>query len=241
MVTLALVVATEHNQALLEGMSRTPLFEGASEATISRLAAQGVMRRFRRGTYLFHQGDDAPDVYFLVSGRVEISSLSSNGHRQLHTTLDVSQFFGELGVLGEQPRSAAALALEDSEVWRAGGAVLLDFLIEEPTAARALLRALARQVLSQEAFVEDLLYLDLKGRVAKRLLQLVSPSLDELPDDGAVLPSIVTHADLASLCGGSRENVTRILSDFQRRGFVERDGKRFVLRKISGLAKLAGL
>jgi CRP-like cAMP-binding protein len=241
LTTLATEVATEVSDALLEGMARTPLFEGASEDTISRLAAQGVLRRFRRGTYLFHQGDEAPDVYFLVTGRVEISSLSSNGHRQLHTTLDAPQFFGELGVLGDQPRSAAALALEDSEVWRAGGPVLLDFLIEEPAAARSLLRALARQVLSQEAFVEDLLYLDLKGRVAKRLLQLVSPSLDELPSDGAVVPSIVTHADLASLCGGSRENVTRILSEFQRRGIVERDGKRFVLVKISGLAKLAGL
>ncbi len=169
--TLAPVATTELSEALLEGMARTPLFEGASEETISRLAAQGVSRRFRRGTYLFHQGDDAPDVYFLVSGRVEISSLSSNGHRQLHTTLDVPQFFGELGVLGDQPRSAAALALEETEAWRVSGLVLLDFLIEEPTAARALLRALARQVLSQEAFVEDLLYLDLKGRVAKRLLQ----------------------------------------------------------------------
>jgi len=231
----------ELDRELLEGMSRTPLFEGASADTISRLAAQGVTRRFRRGTYLFHQGDEAPDVYFLVRGRVEVSSLSTSGHRQLHTTLDTPQFFGELGVLGEQPRSAAALALEETEVWRADGHVLLEFLTEEPSAARALLRALARQVLSQEAFVEDLLYLDLKGRVAKRLLQLVSPSLDELPADGAVLPSIVTHADLASLCGGSRENVTRILSDFQRRGIVERDGKRFVLVKISGLAKLAGL
>ena len=236
-----MVTSTAPPPTLLDQMAVTPLFEGASLETISRLASQGVTRLFRRGTYLFHQGDDAPDVYFLVSGRVEISSLSANGHRQLHTTLDVPQFFGELGVLGDQPRSAAALALEDSEVWRAGGPVLLDFLLEEPTAARQLLRALARQVLSQEAFVEDLLYLDLKGRVAKRLLQLVSPSLDELPPDGAVVPSIVTHADLASLCGGSRENVTRILSDFQRRGIVERDGKRFVLVKISGLAKLAGL
>jgi CRP-like cAMP-binding protein len=51
----------------------------------------------------------------------------------------------------------------------------------------------------------------------------------------------VTHADLASLCGGSRENVTRILSDFQRRGLVERDGRRFVLKRIGGLAKLAGV
>ena len=226
---------------LAKAMADTPLFEDASPSTIARLADEGQIRRFRRGTYLFHQGDEAPDVFFLVSGRVEISSLSSNGHRQLHTTLEVPQFFGELGVLGDQPRSDAALALEDSEVWRTGGPALLAFLIEEPTAAQALLRALARQVLSQEAFVEDLLYLDLKGRVAKRLLQLVSPSLDELPADGAVVPSIVTHADLASLCGGSRENVTRILSDFQRRGFIERDGKRFVLKRISGLAKLAGL
>jgi CRP-like cAMP-binding protein len=234
-------VVTSTVTDLAKAMAETPLFEDASPSTIARLADEGQIRRFRRGTYLFHQGDDAPDVFFLVSGRVEISSLSSNGHRQLHTTLEVPQFFGELGVLGDQPRSAAALALEDSEVWRTGGPALLAFLIEEPTAAQALLRALARQVLSQEAFVEDLLYLDLKGRVAKRLLQLVSPSLDELPADGAVVPSIVTHADLASLCGGSRENVTRILSDFQRRGIVERDGKRFVLVKISGLAKLAGL
>jgi CRP-like cAMP-binding protein len=119
--------------------------------------------------------------------------------------------------------------------------VFLAFLADESGASRALLRALARQVQSNEAFVDDLLFLDLKGRVAKRLLQLVAPSLDELPDDGAVVPAVVTHADLASLCGGSRENVTRILSDFQRRGLVERDGRRFVLLKISGLARLAGM
>ena len=127
MTTLAAVATTELSQALLEGMARTPLFEGASDETISRLAAQGVSRRFRRGTYLFHQGDDAPDVYFLVSGRVEISSLSSNGHRQLHTPRH-APVFGELGVLGDQPRSAAALALEETEAWRVSGPVLLDFL-----------------------------------------------------------------------------------------------------------------
>jgi CRP-like cAMP-binding protein len=96
-------------------------------------------------------------------------------------------------------------------------------------------------VTAHEAFVDDLLFLDLKGRVAKRLLQLVAPSLDELPEDGAVVPSVVTHADLASQCGGSRENVTRILSDFQRRRLVARDGRRFVLRNIAGLARLAAL
>jgi CRP/FNR family cyclic AMP-dependent transcriptional regulator len=232
------VAGTSHLEAM---MADTPLFEGATTGTIARLAERGSMRRYRRNTYLFHQGDDSPEVFFLVDGRVEISSLSASGHRQLHTTLDRPQFFGELGVLGDVPRTAAALALEESSVWTVPGAAFLDFVAEEPAASRAILRALARQVQSHEAFVEDLLFLDLKGRVAKRLLQLVTPSLDELPGDGAVVPAVVTHADLASLCGGSRENVTRILSDLQRRGYVERDGRRFVLRKISGLARLAGV
>lgn len=241
MATLALMATSTTSPPLVAEMARTPLFEGAASSTIARLAQRGTTRHYRRGTYLFHQGDDSPEVFFLVSGRVEISSLSASGHRQLHTTLDRPQFFGELGVLGGMTRTAAALSLEESTVWVVPSRAFLDFLTEEPAASQALLRALARQVQSQEAFVEDLLYLDLKGRVAKRLLQLVAPSLDELPEDGAVLPAVVTHADLASLCGGSRENVTRILSDFQRRGFVERDGRRFVLQKISGLARLAGV
>jgi len=180
-------------------------------------------------------------VFFLWTGRVEISSLSVTGHRQLHTTLDSPQFFGELGVLGQMPRTATAVALEDTTVWVVSGDSFLQFLDAHPDVSRALLQALAQQVQEHEAFVEDLLFLDLKGRVAKRMLQLVSPSLDDLPPDGVVLPSVVTHADLASLCGGSRENVTRILSEFQRRGLVEKNDRRYVLKNVAGLRRLAGL
>jgi CRP/FNR family transcriptional regulator/CRP/FNR family cyclic AMP-dependent transcriptional regulator len=222
-------------------MARTPMLASAEPKVVGRLASLGSTRHYRRGTYLFHQDDPATEVFFLVSGRVEVSSLSASGRRQLHATIDQPLFFGELGVLGEMARTAAALALEEASVWAVAGDPFLEFLLDHPSAARALLRALARQVRSSEAFVDDLLYLDLKGRVAKRLLELVTPSLEDLPEDGALVPSIVTHADLASLCGGTRENVTRILSDFQKRGVIERDGRRYVLCNVAGLAKLAGL
>ena len=238
---MAMITAGVAPSVLERAMAETPLLGSAPHRTIRDLVERGRIREYRRATYLFHQGDAAPEVYFLYSGRIEISSLSVTGQRQLHTTIDSPQFFGELGVLGEMPRSASALALDDSLVWGVAGEVFLSYLADRPEASRALLLALARQVTAHESFVEDLLYLDLKGRLAKRLLQLVSPSLDELPPDGAILPSIVTHADLASLCGGSRENVTRILSEFQRRGLVERSGRRYVLKKASGLAKLAGI
>jgi CRP/FNR family cyclic AMP-dependent transcriptional regulator len=222
-------------------MAATPLLEGASAAAVRDLAAAAAVHEYRRGTYLFHQEDPAPDAFFLWRGRVEISSTSVAGHRQLHTTLEPPQFFGELGVLGEMPRTATAEALEDTTACVIPGPAFLEFLAGNPGPARALMRALARQIQAHEALVEDLLYLDLKGRVAKRLLGLCSPTLDELPPDGVVVPSVVTHADLASLSGGSRENVTRILSDFQRRGLVRKDGRRYVLASVAGLRRLAGL
>jgi len=227
--------------AIASAMSGTPMLSASPRDSVAALAGQGNVRRYRRGTYLFHQGDESFDLYFLWQGRVEISSLSSMGHRQLHTALDTPQFFGELGILGSLRRTATAEALEESMVWVVPGDVFVRFLSEHFEATKALLKALSAQVQAEESFVEDLLFLDLKGRVAKRLLQLVSPSLDDLPEDGTVLPSVVTHADLASLSGGSRENVTRILSDFQRRKLVERDGRRYVLKNVAGVGRLAGL
>ena len=228
----------QHDAALTKAMAGTPIFTGVTPARVRDLAAEGRVRTFRRGTYLCHQGDDAYDVFFLVSGRVEVSSVSPTGTRVLHATVDVPQFIGELGVLGDLPRSADLLALDDSEIWTLDGARFVDQVAGEPAAARQMLAALARQVHEHQAFSDDLLFLDLKGRVAKRLLQMGTPTLTELPRDGTEIARI-THADLASLCGGSRENVSRILSDFQRRGLLGRDGNRFVLRKVSGLAKIA--
>ena len=228
------------SKAVRNAMLATPLLDGVPGAAVGRLAEGGRVRDYRKGTYLCHQGDPADEIFFLLQGRLEISSMSITGNRVLHATVDVPQFVGELGILAEIERTASILTLEDSNVWIASAEDFLGFLAEEPSAARSLLRVLAQQVHSHEAFVDDLLFLDLKGRVAKRLLQMATPSLDDLPGDGTAIPA-VTHADLASLCGGSRENVTRVLSEFQRRGLLERDAKRYVLKDVGGLAKIAGL
>ena len=236
------MVATTVPQKEIEGALRdSALLRDVPGSVVGKLASQGRLKGYRHGTYLFHQGDDSADVGFLVRGRIEISTISQGGQRQLHTILNEPTFFGELGVLGGVPRTATALALEDTTIWVIEADDFMEFLDREPSVMRQLLAALVGQLLANEAFVDDLLFLDLKGRVAKRLLQLVSSSLDDLPSDGVVVPSVVTHADLASLCGGSRENVTRILSDFQRRKLIDRDGRRYVLKNVDGLARLAGL
>ena len=225
---------------LIVAMASSPVLQGVPKKAVEGLAGLGSVRRFRRGTYICHQGDPSPEVYFLVDGRIEISSFSPTGARILHASVDTPQFLGELGVLGTLPRGADLLTLEDTDVWTTPGEDFVEFITSQPKAARQLLAALARQIQEHQAFADDLLYLDLKGRVAKRLLQMGTSSLEDLPDAGTSVPAL-THADLASLCGGSRENVTRIVADFQRRGLVQRDGQRYILKKPTQLAKIAGL
>ncbi|MGZ4132241.1 MAG: Crp/Fnr family transcriptional regulator [Actinomycetota bacterium] len=226
--------------ALERAMRRSPILRDVPVKDVRTFTEEGTAHRFRKGTYICHQGDPSPDVFFLIRGRIEISSVSPTGSRVLHATVDTPQFLGELGVFGEIPRSADLLTLDDSDVWTVAGETFLGFVTTQPSAAREVLAALARQIQEHQAFSDDLLFLDLKGRVAKRLLQMGTPSLTELPANSTVIPE-VTHADLASLCGASRENVSRIISDFQRRGLVQRDGHRYVLKKVGALAKLADL
>lgn len=226
---------------LARAMAGTALLAEVPPGAVGELVGAGTIRPYRRRTYLFHQGDEASSVYFLLQGRVEISSLSATGHRQLHATLDAPQFFGELGPLTKAPRTATAEALEDSRVWAAPADALLAFLVSQPKAAISLVESLARQLLAHEGIVEDLRFLDLKGRVAKRLLELAEAGGSEPPADGAVVARDMTHADLADLAGGSRENVSRILSEFKRRGLVRREKRRFVLLDVASLRRLAGL
>ncbi len=225
---------------VVQAMTATPFLREVARGAVARLADVGLVRHYRKGTYLCHQGEPAPEVFFLVAGRIEATSVATTGTRVYHAAVDTPQFVGELGPLGDMPRTASLVALTDSEVWTAPAEDFIGFLMTEVTAARAVIRALARHSQEQQAFVDDLLFLDLKGRVAKRLLQMATPDLDRLPADGTVVPE-VTQADLASLCGGSRENVTRILKELERRGMVHRDGHRYVLKKVGSLAKIADL
>ena len=196
----------------------------------SAFDSQGLGRNFKRGSYLFHEGDAAAEVFLLQEGEVEIGSVSPAGHQRLVTTLTPPRVFGELAVLGDITRTASALALTDVRVSSLRAEYFVGLIDKNPAVARFLLRCLSRHLASHEAHIDDLLFLDLRGRVAKRLLDLAS-------DDGVT--RAITQADLASLCGGSRENVTRILSELQKKGYVAKEGRRYRVLKTESLEKLA--
>jgi CRP/FNR family transcriptional regulator, cyclic AMP receptor protein len=227
------------NADVVRALASSPLFADVPPARVWALAETGATRRYRAGAYLFLEGDEADSVYCVLRGRVQIESPRDDGRTLLRAILSPGQLLGELGVLAAIPRTSAALALDDVVSLRVPGEAFSSFVRSEPAAAGAMLRALALMVVEREGAVDDLLFLDLRARVAKRLLSLVSLSTGELPPNGVRLPDGITQSDLASLAGGSRENVNRAMSELQRRGLVERRGHKYVLTDVSGLRRLA--
>ena len=221
-------------------LAASPLFAHVPPARLSSLVSGGARRRYRAGSYLFLEGDEADSVHCVLRGRVQIESPRDDGRTHLRAIVGPGRLLGELGVLAAIPRTSGALALDDAVTLRIPGEPFALFVRSEPAAAGAMLRALALMVVERESVADDLLFLDLRARVAKRLLALVSDGRG-WPADGTPLPESITQSDLASLAGGSRENVNRALAELQRRGLVERSGRRYVLRDVAGLRQVAGV
>ena len=73
---MAVITARESDLAALEAdMRGTPLLRQSSTQVVRALSTQGSIRHYRRGTYLFYQGDESDHVLFLWRGRIEVSSI----------------------------------------------------------------------------------------------------------------------------------------------------------------------
>jgi CRP-like cAMP-binding protein len=194
------------------------LFERADEAALTDLARHLRRRRFRRGEVIFHQGDPGDALHLVESGAIKIVLPSEHGEEAIIATLRHGDFFGELALLDGAPRSATAVALEASETWTLSRDLFHDLLDRDPRLRDSLLAGLARELRRLTGQVEELHFLDLAGRLAMRLARLAreaDPAANEVRLDWPY-----TQSDLASMIGGTRQSVNRLLSGLVDRGLV---------------------
>jgi CRP/FNR family cyclic AMP-dependent transcriptional regulator len=231
------VVRAEQAAALL---AKTNLFENLDDSARRSLAEVCVDRSYKKGHLIFHQGDLGEALFIVVDGHVKVFVTSEDGDEMVLVTLGPSDVFGELAIIDGGPRSASAEALEPTKVLALTRTVLLDLLRQHPQLTDALLRSLGSLVRRLTEQASDLVFLDLYGRVAKLLLGFAERASPH--EDGRVALDLhVTQADLAAMVGGSRQSVNQILHAFERRGYLEFEGRKIILRRPEELRRRAGL
>lgn len=216
---------------LVEHLRRLPLFERLEEAELATLAAAVRVRSFKRGEAIFHKDDVGTHLYLVLEGAVKIALPSEFGQEALVGLMRPGEFFGELALFDQEPRSANATAMEETRAALLARDDFLAFLEAHPQAVRMVLEALARTIRRLSDRVEDLIFLDVPSRVAKYLLDLAHTLGGEKPELN------LTQDELASFTGASRVSVNRVLGDFERRGLISIRRRRIEIIDADGLLK----
>ena len=212
-----------------EYLSVSPLFACLSADDRLHLAQRMRSRRFARDEVIFHRDDPASHLYVIVAGTVKIALPDENGREVVVAIERGGDEFGELALFDDSPRSATVTALTETECLLLARKDFMEALDRNHDAMRQMLGLLARMVRRSSGRVEDLVFLDLPGRVAKCLLDL-----SEAGGKGEV---DLTQEDLAAFVGATRVSVNRVLAELEKRGAIS-IGRRNI--KVKDAALLQG-
>lgn len=188
------------------------------------VASYGVRRSYSKNTILVNEGDPSEMFYIILTGKVKVYLSDEKGKEVLLNMGGPGEYFGELAIIDDAPRSASVMTLEPCQMAVVSKAGFERCLAEHPGFALGLIRTLVKRVRSLTDQVKGLALLDVYGRVAHTLLNLATEQQGEL-----VIEQRLTHQEIANMVGASREMVSRILKDLSTGGYIRIEDRKMVI------------
>ena len=176
----------------------------------------------QKGESIFSQGDGADAIYFVQSGRVKVSVVSSAGKEAILAMVNAHGFFGEGCLVGQPFRVSTATALEPVTLFQVEKRAMLRSLQNDADLSGKFMAILLTRKVDLEEDLCDQFFNDSEKRLARVLLKLVHEhELNGLP--GSTMPAL-SHETLAEIVGTTRSRVSHFMNKFRRMGLIEYKG-----------------
>jgi CRP/FNR family transcriptional regulator, cyclic AMP receptor protein len=211
-------------------------FADLPEEELQALSPITKRRTFRAGEVIFHRDDPGQVLYMIKEGKVKICIISPDGQEVSLAVFGKGEYFGEFALLDGLPRSTDAVALEKVECYSLQRSDFHNTIQKNPRIAILILEALSKRLRNTNQMVEDLIFLDVYGRVAKKLLELADAH-GVKTDDGVRIDVRLTQQELASMVGASRESVNKVLGYFTDKNFISTDKHRITIHNTNDLKR----
>jgi len=215
-------------------LAANPFFRDLGAATIAAIAALCRTCRLGAEELLFQKGDPGDALFAVRRGQVRISTGTDAGKRLTLNSLGSGDVFGEIALLDGRPRTADAVALTDCELMTVDRRDFQPFLRDNPDVALQLIEVLCERLRHTSEQVEDVIFLDLPGRLAKTLLHMLARSGQTPP-----APLSITQREIGQMIGMSRESANKQLRAWAERGWLRVERGRIVVLNAEALAGIA--
>jgi CRP/FNR family cyclic AMP-dependent transcriptional regulator len=221
---------------MAELLASIPLFASLEPPVLQALEARMQRRTFERGETIFLKGDDGDTLYVILTGEVKIVLASPGGQESILIVFGDGDFFGEMALFDAKPRSADAVAVGTTAMLTLHRREFEQFVRENPEVAFPIFRALTSRLRRTTHRLEDVMFLDLATRVAKKLLQLAAKHGVETPR-GVRIDFPLSQQELAEMVGATRPRVNEQLRRLAQDGLIEVDRQTITLLRPRDLKK----
>ena len=216
-----------------------PMFSELKDDILEKITELMQKRIYRKNNVILMEEDVGDTLFFLNKGSVKITRLSDDGREVILSILGEGDFFGEMSIFDGESRSANVIALEDTEVFILKRGDFLDLLEKHPKIAINLLQELARRLRKSDQQIEGLSLSDAENRIAMSIIRLAE-DIGVIKMGQVVIENLPYQQDIANMAGTSRETVSRMVNLLQKKGFVQRKGRKLIITNYENFQKQFG-
>lgn len=195
-------------------LATVPLLSRLDTAEIEHLAEVTREKMYPKGSVILFEDDPGDSLFIVHSGRVKVVLVGEDGREVILGVLGVGEYFGELSLIDNQPRSAHVIAMEDASLLVLRRDDFQRRVEASPGVAWSMLLELSRRLRRADGKIGGLVLLDVPGRIARLLLDFAEEA------GNPTIQKPLTHQTIAQMIGASRETVSRTMREFQDAGWI---------------------
>jgi CRP-like cAMP-binding protein len=210
----------------LDSLRTIPLFAAVPDDALSAIADLLIERRVPKNQTIVEEGLSGDYMYVIREGQVKVTKLSGDGREKILELLGPGDFFGEMSLLDDAPRSASVKSLTETHILALSRPDFLKELRRNPDLGMAVIQELTRRVRQMDEQASSLSFQRVRERTQGLLVRLAK---DDVSRNGRRVTPPLTHQQIADMIGTSRETVTRIVKRLKDQGWLEQEGKHYLV------------
>lgn len=207
------------------------IFSQLKEDFLEKIDTISILRNYSKGRIIFMEGEPGEAFYYIKSGLVKISKLSSDGREHILHILNEGHVFAEVTLFSSSSYPATAEVLEDAQIGMIKNGDLEKLIVENPEISLELIKYLNKRLIEAQNKVRNLALYDTFGRTAQALVKLAEDYGKKSPE-GIELDLNISRQELANIVGTTRETVIRVLAAFKKEKSIELDKSSIIIKNL---------
>lgn len=222
------------NAAALWYFESVDLYKTLCPHKVKTMAGKHEFITFEKDKFIYIPDDFCTHIYLIVNGRIKLGHYLDDGREVVSAILTTGEIFGELALAGEDRRRDFAQAMTNTTICPLTIDELKDLMKENRDLSFKILKLVGLRLIKLERKLELLVFKDARTRIIEFLRDAASWKGQKVGFE-TMIPTQLTHKDIASLTGTSRQTVTTIMNELKDQNLIYFDRKKILIRDLEKL------